>query len=77
MVPALRALHVIRSWAAMNVAIDGAPLLGETPGVPGLFHAVSVNGVTLGPLIGRLTADAMRTGRTAPELAYFTLARFG
>ena len=32
--PGLDTMHVIRSWAAMNVAIDGAPLLGELPGVP-------------------------------------------
>ncbi len=76
-VPALRHLHVVRSWAAMNVAIDGAPILGEAPGVPGFYNAVAVNGVTLGPLIGRLTAEMMRTGRTRPELAGFTLARFG
>ena len=75
--PALATLHVIRSWAAMNVAIDGAPILGESPGVPGLYHAVTVNGMTLGPFIGRVMADAMRTGRFDPALEYFTLARFG
>jgi len=76
-VPALRSVHVIRSWAALNVAIDGAPIMGEAPGVPGFFNAVTVNGVTLGPIIGRLTAEIMRTGRTGPEMAPFTLARFG
>ncbi len=75
--PALATLHVIRSWAAMNVAIDGAPILGESPGAPGLYHAVTVNGMTLGPFVGRVTADAMRTGRLDPALEYFTLARFG
>mgnify|MGYP000512603555 CR=1 FL=1 len=34
MLPALDGLHVLRSWAAMNVNIDGAPILGEVPGVP-------------------------------------------
>ena len=77
LLPALASLHVIRSWAAMNVAIDGAPILAESPGVPGLFHAVTVNGMTLGPLVGRVMADAMRTGRLDPALDYFTLARFG
>ncbi len=76
-VPALCSVHVIRSWAALNVAIDGAPILGEAPGLPGFYNAVTVNGVTLGPLIGRLTAEMMRTGRAKPELAPFTLARFG
>jgi glycine/D-amino acid oxidase-like deaminating enzyme len=76
-VPDLRFVHVIRSWAAMNVAIDGAPILGEAPSVPGFYNAVTVNGVTLGPVIGRLTAEMMRTGRAGPEMASFSLARFG
>ena len=75
--PGLDALHVIRSWAALNVAVDGAPILGELPGVPGFFHAVTVNGITLGPVLGRLTAEWIRTGRTPPGLDYFTLSRFG
>jgi len=74
--PGLDTMHVIRSWAAMNVAIDGAPLLGELPGVPGFFHAVTVNGITLGPLLGQLMAQWMRTGRTPPGAGYFTLDRF-
>ena len=75
--PGLDAMHVIRSWAAMNVAVDGAPILGELPGVPGFFHAVTVNGMTLGPLLGRITAQWMRTGRPPPGIGYFTLERFG
>ena len=76
-VPALNSVHVIRSWATLNVAIDGAPILGEAQGLPGFYNAVTVNGVTLGPLIGRLTAEMMRTGRAGPELAPFSLNRFG
>ena len=75
--PGLDTMHVIRSWAAMNVAIDGAPLLGELPGVPGFFHAVTVNGITLGPLLGQLMAEWMRTGRAPPGAGYFTVDRFG
>ena len=74
--PGLDTMHVIRSWAAMNVAIDGAPLLGELPGVPGFFHAVTVNGMTLGPLLGQLMAEWMRTGRAPPGTGFFTLDRF-
>ncbi len=76
-VPELASLHVIRSWAAMNVAIDGAPILGELPGVPGFFNAVTVNGMTLGPVLGRLTGEAMRTGRQPAGIGAFTLSRFG
>jgi glycine/D-amino acid oxidase-like deaminating enzyme len=74
--PALRSLHVIRTWAAVNVNIDGAPILGELPGVPGFFNAVSVNGVTLGPIIGQLTADMIRTGKVRRALAPFLATRF-
>ena len=74
--PGLDTMHVIRSWAAMNVAIDGAPLLGELPGVPGFFHAVTVNGMTLRPLLGQLMAEWMRTGRAPPGAGFFTLDRF-
>ena len=74
--PALRSLHVIRTWAAMNVLADGAPILGEVPGVPGFFTASTVNGLTLAPVLGRINADLLRTGRTGRDLAPFTLDRF-
>ena len=74
--PALRSLHVIRTWSAMNVLADGAPILGEVPGVPGFFTASSVNGLTLAPVLGRINAELLRTGRTGRDLAPFTLERF-
>jgi glycine/D-amino acid oxidase-like deaminating enzyme len=74
--PALRALHVVRSWAAMNIDIDGAPILGEDPRVPGLFHAVTSNGYTLGPIMGRLTAQLLLHGRADRDLSGFSVARF-
>ena len=75
-VPGLRKLHVIRSWAAMNINIDGAPILGEHPAMPGFFNAVTSNGYTLGPLVGQLTA-AMVTGRDpGRDLSAFSISRF-
>ena len=74
--PALATLHVIRSWAAMNVNIDGAPVLGELPVVPGFYIATTVNGLTLGPLLGRLMAETIRTGRLARSIAAFSIDRF-
>lgn len=74
--PALRSLRVIRTWAAMNVLADGAPILGEVPGVPGFFTASTVNGLTLAPVLGRINADLLRTGRIGRELSPFTLDRF-
>jgi glycine/D-amino acid oxidase-like deaminating enzyme len=73
--PALRSLNIIRSWTGINPAIDRAPILGEAPGLPGFFNAVSANGYTLGPVIGRITADAvMRSEAVDP---HYQLGRFG
>ncbi|MGV3651260.1 MAG: FAD-dependent oxidoreductase, partial [Devosia sp.] len=75
-VPAMAGLHLLRSWAAMNINIDGAPLLGALPGHPRVFVAATANGYTLGPMMGKLTA-ALATGRDAGRaIDYFTLARF-
>jgi len=76
-VPALRKLHVLRSWAAMNVNIDGAPLLGEHPAAPGFFHAVSSNGYTLGPILGLTTAELILRGRAERDISAFGAERFG
>jgi glycine/D-amino acid oxidase-like deaminating enzyme len=75
--PALRKLHVVRSWAAMNIDIDGAPILGEDPRMDGLFHAVTSNGYTLGPIMGRMTADIICRGRTDRDISAFSVTRFG
>jgi glycine/D-amino acid oxidase-like deaminating enzyme len=66
---------VLRAWTGMNVHIDRAPILGEAPGCPGLFAAVTSSGYTLGPVAGRMTADAL-LGRDAVG-AEFSIARFG
>ena len=75
-VPGLKKLHVVRSWAAMNINIDGAPILGQDPRLPGLFHAVTSNGYTLGPLVGRITADLVSRGATDRDVSGFSIARF-
>jgi glycine/D-amino acid oxidase-like deaminating enzyme len=73
--PALAGVHWVRSWTGLSPAVGRAPILGEAPGVPGFFNVVSANGYTLGPIVGRLTADAVRRGeRIDPR---YTLARFG
>jgi glycine/D-amino acid oxidase-like deaminating enzyme len=73
--PVLRSLHIVRSWTGINPAIDRAPLLGEVPGLPGFFNAVSANGYTLGPVIGRITADAVLRGEMVDP--HYRLERFG
>ena len=75
-VPALRRLRIIRSWAAMNIDIDGAPILGAHPDRPGIFTAVTSNGYTLGPLVGRITAQLMMHGEADRDVSGFGLGRF-
>ena len=72
--PVLRSLSFVRTWTGINSAIDRAPILGEAPTLPGFFNAVSANGYTLGPVIGRITADAIRGAAVDP---HYSLGRFG
>jgi glycine/D-amino acid oxidase-like deaminating enzyme/bacterioferritin-associated ferredoxin len=61
--PQLRGLRVLRTWAAMNINIDGAPILGQVPSVPGFYNAVTSNGYTLSPAVAHMTVDLVM-GRT-------------
>jgi D-hydroxyproline dehydrogenase subunit alpha len=73
--PALQSLHFVRTWTGINPAIDRAPILGEAPGLPGFFNTVTANGYTLGPVVGRITADAVLHGE--PVDPHYWLERFG
>ena len=75
MLPALHGLSIVRAWTGINPAIDRAPLLGEAPGLTGFWNVVTANGYTLGPIMGRLTADAIRHGETIDPR--YRLERFG
>ena len=47
--PALDGLHVLRTWAGMNVNIDGAPIRRrDSRRAPGFFNAVSVEWLYFG-----------------------------
>jgi glycine/D-amino acid oxidase-like deaminating enzyme len=74
--PQLAGLHVLRTWAGMNVNIDGAPIVGEAPGAPGFYNAVTSNGYTLAPAVGRITADLLTRGRTDVDVTPYRLDRF-
>jgi glycine/D-amino acid oxidase-like deaminating enzyme len=73
--PALRSLNFVRTWTGINPAIDRAPILGEAPGLPGFFNTVTANGYTLGPVVGRITADAVLHGVEVDP--HYRLERFG
>ena len=75
-VPAISGLSVTRSWAAMDIDIDGATLLSPLPGHPNVVVAATANGYTLGPVIREAAADIALSRNVAKELAHFTLSRF-
>ena len=75
--PQIAGLHVVRAWAAMNINIDGAPILGPVPGLPGFFNTVTSNGFTLAPVVARMTADLLLDGRTDIDPTPFLIDRFG
>ena len=58
------------------VPMDGLPVVGAVPGVPGVFVAVMHSGVTLGPLIGQLLAKEILQGRSSPLMSSFRASRF-
>lgn len=76
-VPRLSGLHVLRTWAGMNVDIDGAPIIGEAPGTPNFYNCVTSNGYTLAPAVAKLTTELIEKAPTSRDTSAFRLERFG
>jgi glycine/D-amino acid oxidase-like deaminating enzyme len=74
--PQLAGLQVLRAWAAMNVDIDGAPIIGPVPGLRGFYNAVTSNGYTLAPIVARMTRDLLLDGGCEYDPTPFLLTRF-
>lgn len=66
-VPALRDIRVVRTWAAIvNGTDDWKPILGEIPRSPGFFiNFFPWMGFTAGPIAARIVANLVQ-GRPAP-----------
>ncbi|WP_329331571.1 FAD-binding oxidoreductase [Streptomyces sp. NBC_00663] len=58
------------------IPADGFPSVGAVPSVPGYYEAVSHSGITLGPIIGRLLAAEILTGKRDAMLTDFRPERF-
>jgi sarcosine oxidase subunit beta len=77
MVPAVGEQRILRSWCGVEAqCIDGVPLIGEVPGLRGLYLALgfSGHGFQLSPAVGRVVAHAL-SGGTTPELDGLEAAR--
>ena len=51
------------------VPADGLPIVGPLPSMPNVYVAVTHSGMTLAPLIGKLAAAEIMTGRAEPDLS--------
>jgi glycine/D-amino acid oxidase-like deaminating enzyme len=49
--------------------VDGYPIVGPHPELPGFYVVVTHSGITLGPVLGPLVAAELTTGRPEPLLA--------
>ncbi|WP_328436257.1 FAD-binding oxidoreductase [Streptomyces sp. NBC_00444] len=58
------------------IPADGFPSVGAVPSVPGYYEAISHSGITLGPVIGRLLASEILSGKRDEMLADFRPERF-
>ncbi|MFK7831322.1 MAG: FAD-dependent oxidoreductase [Congregibacter sp.] len=75
-IPSLSGARMLRSWATIGVMIDGAPILGESPDQPGFFNAVGANGYTMGPILGRITAELILGLEPQLDIRPFLVERF-
>ena len=75
-IPRIGDIDILRSWGAMNIDIDGAPLLGKIPGFKGLMIAATANGYTLGPIMGKEVAKIAVSGKIRKDLDIFSIKRF-
>ena len=78
-VPALKDVHIIRSWSGVEGYLpDRIPIIGPSMTTDGLFHAFGFcgHGFQLGPAVGAVMAELIADGRTDTPIADFTIARF-
>lgn len=76
-VPELGSSQIAQTRVANRpVPADGFPSVGAVPSVPGYYEAVSHSGITLGPVIGRLLASEILSGKRDEMLADFRPERF-
>ena len=76
-VPELGNSRIAQTQVAFRpIPADGFPSVGAVPSVPGYYEAVSHSGITLGPVIGRLLATEILSGKRDEMLADFRPERF-
>lgn len=77
LVPAIRNLRVLRSWAGLNTTTDGKSVIGRLATTERVVAAVPGDaGYTLGPLIGQAAAAIALGHKPQIDITPFSPARF-
>ena len=62
--PCLADVRVVRTWSGVMAFTDDlAPIVGESARLPGFHVLIATTGFTLSPLLARLLAEELATGR--------------
>lgn len=78
--PVMRAATINRGWAGIEARMpDDIPVIGPSSTMPNAYHAFgfSAHGFELAPIVGRILAELITTGRTGLPIAPFSITRFG
>ena len=77
--PAVGRARIIRQWAgSYDMSPDHRPIIGTVDGVEGYYHACgfSGHGFMLSPIVSRLLAELITTGKTSLPIDSLNLRRF-
>ncbi|ARP91488.1 FAD-dependent oxidoreductase [Bordetella genomosp. 9] len=77
--PHMRDAVVSRGWAGIEACTpDELPVIGPSSTREDAYHAFgfSAHGFELGPIVGKITADLIASGRTELPIAPFRIGRF-
>lgn len=77
-VPSLRGIRLIRTWSGVEgYTPDTIPVIGPSATTPGLFHMFGFNGsgFQLGPGLGEIMSELIRTGASGNSLEAFRIDR--
>ena len=77
-VPSLKQLNLVRCWSGFEgVTPDSLPYLGKLPGIQDAYIAACARGGwTLGPILGKLTAEIVSSRSPSMNVEIFNPGRF-
>lgn len=77
--PIMMGATIARGWAGIEArTLDDLPVIGASSTMPNAYHAFgfSAHGFQLGPIVGRIIADLVTSGRTELPIQPFSIGRF-